>query len=96
MATFISTVRFTEKGLAAIKNTGKRANAFSKAAKKMGVKVANVYWTLGPFDGVIVFQAPDDQAATAAMLSLASAGNVHTTTCRAFEAAEMDKIVGMM
>lgn len=35
----------------------------------------------------------NDETATTVLLHLAAAGNVHTTTCRAFTAAEMDKIV---
>ena len=93
MATFISTLRFTEQGVGNIKDTGKRANAFKAAAKKMGVKVQDVYWTLGPFDGVMIFDAPDDETATAAMLHLGSLGNVHTQTARAYDASEMEQIL---
>jgi uncharacterized protein with GYD domain len=96
MATYISTVRFTETGLKNIRDTGKRAAAFKSAAKKMGVKVAEVYWTLGPFDGLLIFEAPDDESATAAMLQLSSAGNVHTQTVRAFKAPEMEAILGKL
>jgi uncharacterized protein with GYD domain len=96
MATYIATVRFTEKGIQAIKDTTKRAAAFTKDAKKLGVKIASVYWTLGPFDGLMIFDAPDDRAATAAMLALASRGNVQTTTGRAFDAAEMDQVLAAM
>jgi uncharacterized protein with GYD domain len=96
MATFITTIKFTEKGLQGISETTKRSAAFKAAAKKMGVKVSSIYWTLGPFDGVIVFDAPDDETATAAMLSLSSKGNVQTTTARAFESGAMEKIVGML
>ena len=96
MATFITTIKFTEKGITAIKDTCKRAAAFKAAAKKMGVKVSNIYWTLGRFDGVIVFDAKDDETATAAMLQLASQGNVQTATGRAYEAAEMEKVLAML
>ena len=82
MATFITTITFTEKGLEGIQDTAKRSAAFKAAAKKMGVKVSSVYWTLGHFDGVIVFDAPDDETATAAMLGLSSQGNVHTVIRR--------------
>ncbi len=34
-----------------------------------------------------------NDATTAAILHLEAMGNVHTTTCRAFTAVEMDKIV---
>ncbi len=61
MATFITTIKFTEQGIKAIGETTKRANAFKAAAKKMGVKVKEIYWTLGAFDGAIVFDAADDE-----------------------------------
>ncbi len=96
MATFITTIKFTDKGLQGIRETGKRATAFKAAAKKMGVKVTGIYWTLAPFDGVIIFDAPDDETATAAMLSLSAQGNVTTTTARAFAAGEIEKVVGML
>ena len=88
MATFISTVKFTQKGLDEITESTKRAAAFKAAAKKMGVKVTGTYWTTGHFDGVLIFDAPDDETATAAMMHLAGQGYVHTTTARAFEAAK--------
>jgi uncharacterized protein with GYD domain len=96
MATFITTIKFTEKGIQSIHESAKRAAAFEAAAEKKGVKVSGQYWTLGPFDGVIVFDAPDDETATAAMLHLSSQGYVHTTTARAFDSAEMEKVVGIL
>ena len=96
MATFITTIKFTEKGIQGIRDTSKRATAFKAAAKKMGVKVSNIYWTLGRFDGVIVFDAKDEESATAAMLQLSSQGNVQTSTSRAYDAAEMEKVLGML
>jgi uncharacterized protein with GYD domain len=94
MATYVSTIKFTAQGAAAIADTGKRANAFKSVAKKMGAKVNGLYWTLGPFDGLVVLEAPDDQTVTALMLQLASQGNVQTQTARAFEANEMQEILG--
>ncbi len=96
MATFISTVKFTDQGIKDIKATCKRASAFKAAAEKMGVEVRDIYWTLGPFDGVVVFDAPDDETATALMLQLGSFGNVHTKTGRAYKAAEMEQILGKL
>ena len=96
MATYIATVKFTPQGVAAIRDTGKRAGAFKNAAKKLGVKVTNIYWTLGRFDGLLIMDAPDDQSVTAAMLQLAAQGNVQTQTARAFGASEIDDIVSRM
>ena len=93
MATFISTVQFTDQGMKDIKATRKRAEVFKTAAEKMGVEVKNIFWTLGPFDGLVVFDAPDDETATALMLHLGTFGNVHTQTARAYQAAEMEQVL---
>ncbi len=93
MATFITTLKFTQQGIKGIGDTTQRAAAFKAAAKKLGVKVTGTYWTLGDHDGVLIFEAPDDETATTALLHLGATGNVHTTTVRAFTAAEMDKIL---
>jgi uncharacterized protein with GYD domain len=96
MATYVATVKFTPQGVAAIKDTGKRANAFKNAAKKLGVKVTNLYWTLGPFDGLVILEADDEQSVTVAMLQLAAQGNVQTQTSRAFNSGEIEKVVARL
>ena len=96
MATFISTIKFTAAGIKAICETTKRAASLKAAAKKMGIKVTNVFWTLGAYDGLLVFEAPDDGTATALMRHLGMSVNVQTTTARAFTAAEMDGILAKM
>ena len=84
---------FTEQGIRAIGETTKRASAFTAAARKMGVKVKEIYWTMGAADGLLVLDAPDEETITALLLHLGSLGNVHTKTARAFSASEMDKIL---
>jgi uncharacterized protein with GYD domain len=96
MATFITAMHFTEQGIKALRDACDRAAAFQAAAKEMGVKVSGQYWTLGAFDGVIVFGSPDEATATAAMLRLSSLSYIRTQTARAFEAAAMQKILGLM
>jgi uncharacterized protein with GYD domain len=96
MATFITTLHFTEQGIKAIRESCERAAAFKAAAKKMGLNVSGIYWTLGAFDGVIIFEAPDEATATSGMLHLSSLGNIRTQTARAFDAAEMQTILGML
>ena len=93
MATFITTIKFTQQGIKDIDHSTKRAGIFKAEAKKLGAKVKEIYWTLGDHDGVLIFEAADDETATTLLLHLGALGNVHTTTCRAFTAAEMDKIL---
>ena len=96
MATFIATIQFTEQGIKAVRDTCNRATAFKAAARKMGAKVSGVYWTLGAFDGLILFEAPDEETATAVMLHAGTLGNVRTCTARAFDAGEMQKILDLL
>ena len=93
MAVFITNIKFSQQGIKDIDHTTKRAAALKVEAKKLGCKVKDVYWTLGDHDGVLIFEAADDETATTLLLHLGAMGNVHTTTVRAFTAAEMDKIL---
>ena len=93
MARFVATIRFTEQGIQAIQDTIQRASAFKAAAKKLGVKVVDLYWSLGPFDGLLILDAPDSHTATAALLHLTAQGNVKSQTAEIFSAADMEKIL---
>jgi uncharacterized protein with GYD domain len=96
MATYLTLLKFTERGAKDVKDTCKRAADFKANAKKLGVDIKEQYWCLGAYDGVLLFEAPDDDTATAAMLSLSTLGNVQTQTLRSFSAAEMGKIIGKL
>ncbi len=96
MATYITTMHFTEQGIKDVRETCGRAAAFKTMAKKLGIKVIGLYWTLGAFDGVIVFDAPDEETATAALLQVGSLGNIKTRTVRAYDAAEIQKVLGLL
>ena len=62
----------------------------------MGVEVKNIFWTLGQFNCLAVIDAPDDETATALMLQLGSFGNVRAQAVRAYQAAELEKILGKL
>jgi uncharacterized protein with GYD domain len=96
MATYLGLVKFTEQGTKGIKNTCKRAADFQASAKKLGGDIKEIYWSLGAYDGVMVFEAGDDETATAVMLSLSVLGNVKTETLRLFSSAEMTKILAKL
>ena len=59
--------------------------------EKLGVELKDIYWTIGPYDLVLIVDAPDDEALAAALLRIGSAGNVRTTTLRAFSRDEFDR-----
>jgi uncharacterized protein with GYD domain len=93
MASYIVLVNYTEQGIRNVKDTTKRADAVRELAKKFGATVREFYWTMGKYDLVVIFEAPDDAAMTALSLTIASAGNVRTQTMRAFS---RDEVNGML
>ncbi|SFA75134.1 Uncharacterized protein, contains GYD domain [Collimonas sp. OK607] len=96
MATYIVLSNFTDQGIRTVKDTTKRAAAVREMAKKFGIEMKDIYWTLGSHDLVVTFDAPDEATFTAFGLSLGAAGNVRTQTLRAFSADEMNGILSKM
>ncbi len=96
MATYIALMKFTDQGIRNVKDTVKRAEAFKEAAKKSGVTVKDIYWTLGQYDVISIVETTDDMAATALGLSIGAMGNLQTQTLRAFAPAEMKQILEKM
>ena len=96
MATYILLATYTEQGIRGIKDTVKRTDTVKALAKKAGLDMKESFWTLGQFDVVAVFEAPNDEAMTAFSLSVAKLGNVKTQTLRAFTAHEMGEVLTKM
>ena len=93
MATYILLATYTEQGIKGIKDTVKRTDSVKELAKKAGCTMKESYWTLGAYDVVAVFEAPDDETMTAFSLSVAKLGNVKTQTLRAFSGQEMSDVL---
>jgi uncharacterized protein with GYD domain len=94
MATFVVLFNWTDQGIKSFKDSPLRVDAAKQAFADLGVEIRDLYWTLGAYDLVGVIEAPDDEAMIAAMLRLSSAGNVRTTTMRAFGRGEFEGVVG--
>ena len=93
MPTYISLVRFTDKGIQAVKETTQRVTDWAAKVKSMGVSVKDMYWTLGRYDQVCVFEAPNDETAASVLLAADMLGNIRTQTMRAFTRSEMKTIL---
>ncbi|MEU5614089.1 GYD domain-containing protein [Streptomyces sparsogenes] len=93
MPTYVALLSWTEQGARNYKDTAKRAESFGSAVNKLGAEILSIYWTIGPYDLVTVLEAPDDETATAALVQLGGVGNVRSTTLRAFDREEMERII---
>lgn len=94
MPRYVTLLNFTDAGVKNAAASPKRSADFVAKAKELGVTVKETLWLMGSHDGLLLFDAPDDEAATAAMLQVAAIGNVKTQTMRAFNSDEMARILG--
>ena len=93
MPTYIMLASYTQQGITNINDTLKRTDAAKAAAQKVGATLKESYWTLGQYDLVAIFEAPDDETMTAVGLTAGKVGNIRTQTLRAFSAADMKSIL---
>jgi uncharacterized protein with GYD domain len=93
MATYVILIQFTDQGIRNIKDTVKRGDAAATEAQKMDMKIVEEFWTMGAYDAVVVFEAPNDETMSAFMLKIGSLGNVKSHTLRAFRREEMEGIL---
>ncbi len=96
MPTYITLLRWTQKGAAELKYSPSRLDAGREAFKKVGAEIKDVYMTMGRYDLVCVVEAPDDATAARALLSLGSQGNIQSETLKAFTEDEYRKITGSL
>ena len=93
MAHYISLMRWTTQGLAGLPGWRERVEEGSRTIEEAGGKLVGVYVTLGRYDVVEIFEAPDDEIAVEIMMKLQRYGAEHTETLRAFTREEAEEIV---
>lgn len=94
MGKYIMLVNWTEQGIRDIGRSPARADAAKALAKKLGGEMRKLYMTMGAHDLVAVLDLPSDEAAANFALHLGQAGNVRTTTMKAFSEATYRKLTG--
>jgi uncharacterized protein with GYD domain len=96
MPTYISLLRFTQKGAESIKDGPNRLDAARDRFRKGGAELKAFYLVTGQYDAVAIAEAPDDATMAKLALGSASMGFVRTETLRAFTEDEYRKIVGSL
>ena len=93
MPHFVTMIRYTQQGIAKIKDSPARLDAAKKAAQKAGGQVHAWYLTMGRYDAVLISEFPTDDAGAKFVLSVGALGNVATETLKAFTESEYRNIV---
>jgi uncharacterized protein with GYD domain len=96
VATYISLIKYTDMGVANVKDSPKRLDMARERLGAIGVDIKDVYLTMGSYDLVAIIEAPDNETVARALLTLGSQGSVSTTTLAAFDEDSFRRIVASL
>jgi uncharacterized protein with GYD domain len=93
MPIYVVLGNFTQKRIETIKNLPEGIKDATKVFKSFGVKIKELVFTLGRYDVVAIFEAPNEEAVTKALLSWGSQGLLRTETLTGFTPEKMIELV---
>ena len=93
MPVYISLMKWTSQGIGGLPAWRDRMEEAERAIQERGGRLVDTYVTLGRYDLVEIFEAPDDETAYQILLAVAKHGSVTTETLRGFDRDEAEAIV---
>jgi uncharacterized protein with GYD domain len=96
MPGYIVLGKYTPEGLAKIKEVPARVAHGKAVLEKMGIRLVGIWWTLGQYDMVAIYDAPDDATMAKFMLWADTRGISTGQTMRAFGEEEFATILGQL
>ena len=93
MPHYITLMRWTTQGVAGLPAWRDRVEEGERVIEGAGGKMVGVYVTLGRYDVVEIFEAPDDDTAAEIVMKLERHGAEQTETLRAFTREEAEEII---
>jgi len=96
MATYVVLLKFTQNGIANIKDSPARLDAAKQAFKAMGAELKDYFLVMGQYDAVVIAEAPNDEVVAKLALATGAQGHVSTQTMRAFNEEEYRRIIAAL
>src|ERR1043166_3995881 len=93
MPAYVMLANWTDQGARQVTDSPKRLDAAKKALGEMGGEFTSLYMTMGDYDLIAIYEAPDDAVAARFTLLLAQMGSVRTRTLKAFPEAAYREII---
>jgi len=94
MSTYITLINFTDQGIRNIQDTVSRLKDAEELLESLGGRKIGCWWSMGQFDEVVVFEAPDNETAARFIASMAKLGNARTTTMPCFKEEDATRVFG--
>ncbi len=96
MPTYIMLANWTDQGARQVRDSPKRVDAAKKLLVEMGGRFTSFYMTMGDYDLIAVYEAPDDAVAARFVLMLGQMGTVRTRTLKAFPEEAFREIINSL
>jgi uncharacterized protein with GYD domain len=93
MVRYLTLIQLTDQGLRELKDSAKRAARFVSEVEAARGKVLGQYWSVGQFDGAVIFEVADELTGAALLLKLSHEGYVRTQSQRLFDANEFQDVL---
>jgi len=68
MIRYLTLIRFTDQGARNVDKSLDRASDFGKSVSAADGKLISQMWTVGQYDGCVVFEAPDEAIGSALLV----------------------------
>lgn len=88
MPTYVVLANLTDQGVRTMQDFSRRLENARETFRSMGGELKQIYFAMGPYDYVVIAEAPDDETMTRVSLAVSSQGNVRTNSFRVFTEAE--------
>jgi uncharacterized protein with GYD domain len=93
---YIILANWTDRGAQKVRDSPRRLDSAKQALTDMGGEFRNFYMTMGDYDLIAVYEAPDDAVAARFTLLLGALGMVRTKTLKAFPEAAYRQIIASL
>jgi uncharacterized protein with GYD domain len=96
MPNYVMLANWTDQGMRSIEDSPRRIDIARKSLEEMGGRFLSVFITMGKYDLIITYDAPDDAVAARFCLILGKLGNVRTESMKAFPEEAYRQIVNTL
>lgn len=96
MSTYIMLANWTDQGARNVKESPRRLDAAKKALEEVGGEFKAFFMTMGDYDMVGIYEAPDDAVAARFTLQVGQLGNIRTRTLKAFPETAYREIIASL
>jgi uncharacterized protein with GYD domain len=95
MPTFMTQFSYTGKAWQDLaKHPEDRSIPLRKLTESLGGKLLSLYYAMGDYDGVVIYEAPDADAAATVILAAGLAGHLRTT--KTTQLFSIDEALGVL